>query len=288
MDAPAAATPGTTYAPYSGVRNPNTRSIISLAFLTALSLMLPPAGMLLVSAAGWDWRILIPAILPSLFLLAILAFTWISGMLEAKKTEEFLSSSRPKVRWTYTPEEWKRIIDAQWENEKDDWKLQLFGLTFIFWLVGSLVGIMGILDGSGDINPLAATAGGLIFGLALGIPIAVGSRLAVQWEYSHTNPQTAIGTEEIYYNNQYFKADGKGCLIYKAEVVKEGVTAKLVIETASSSLSERHGTQEWEIPIPAAMAGDIEAILLPRMRITKREEDETIEETQEAEGEQRL
>jgi hypothetical protein len=279
-------TPTAAYASTSGVRNPNTRSVLSLVFLTALSLMLPPVATLLVFSAGWDWWIIIPASMPPLFLLAIMAYTWISGMLEARRTENFLSSSRPIIRWTYGPDDWKRIMDAAWEDEKGDWKLQLFGLTFIFWLVGSLVAIMGVLDGTGDINPIAATAGGFLFGLSLGIPIALGSRLAMQWEYKHTNPMTALGTDEIYYNSQYFKADGRKSFIHKAAVVKEGKTAKLLIETASNiSFIERHGGQEWEIPIPDSMADDIGAILLPRMRITKREDD-VIEETQEAEEEQ--
>jgi hypothetical protein len=256
------------------VRNPYTSPLISLFFLTTLSLSLPAVGLFMVFYAGWEWWTLLPACLPFLLLVLAQAITWTSGMLEARKAENFLASSRPILRWTYSPAELKQIADAKWEDEKDDWKLQLFGLTFIFWLVGSLVGILGILDGSGDINPLAATAGGFIFGLALGIPIAAGSHLALRWEYMHTNPHAAIGTDELFYNSQYFKADGKGSFIHKAAVVKEGETAKIVIETASKqSFGKSHGGQEWEIPIPEAMAGDAEAILLPRIKIIKREED---------------
>jgi len=286
MDALDSRNTNLTYGTSSGVRNPNIRSVLSLVFLTAFSLMLPPAAMLLVFSAGWDWWIIIPASMPPLFLLAILAYTWVSGMLEARRMENFLSSSRPLVRWTYNRDEWKHIIDVQWDEEKNDWKFQLFGLTFIFWLVGSLVAIMGILDGSGDINPIAATTGGAIFGLSLGIPIALGTLIATRWEYQHTNPTTAIGADEVFHNNQYAKADGKVSFIRKAKVVKEGLSSKLLIDIyTSSSLGKSGGILEWELPIPAGMERDVESMLIPQMRITK-DEDDDLEETEEAEGEE--
>lgn len=281
MSATTADAIGLAHGDNHAVRNPYTGQLISLFFLTAFSLTLPAACIFLVVYAGWEWWTLLPAGLPFLLLSLALALTWASGWREALNAREFLASSRPILRWTYNPAEWKQITDARWEDEKDDWKLQLFGLAFIFWLVGSLVGILGMLDGSGDINPLAATAVGFIFGLALGIPIAAGSHLALRWGYHHTNPTAAVGAAELYYNNQYFKADGQKSHITKAAFVKEGATAKLVVGTYSTRTFQKSACGEWEIPIPEAMAADAEAILLPRIKITKKEED-TMEELGEA------
>ena len=253
------------------VRNPNLRGITAfwlLIWLFSIPLALSIALSILEKLEA---VFILLAAFPLAFVCMIQLIAILFGRMEAAKAREFLQSSRPILRWTYRTEDWNSIMDEQWADEKDDWKLQLFGLTFIFGLVGVLVGIMGMCEDT--LNPLVTTTAGVTFGIILGVVIATGNYIGARREYSHTNPAVAIGESEIFYNSQYFKADGRTSFIRTAEVKKDKKTELVIRTYGGSFLTSTQKGGEWIIPIPRELIADVEAVL-PRLKIVKEEDDE--------------
>jgi len=257
-------------------KNPYQRGIIALWFMLILLTLPILASAFMVLFKGWDfYTIPLSAILWIIFAMAQLAAI-ISGRMQASKANEFLNSSRHLVRWTYTPMEWNMILKEKWDEEKDDWKLQLFGMTFIFALVGVVVGILGMIDDT--INPIVSTAAGTFVGLVLGAVIALGNHLGALWEYKNSNPQVAIGVNEIFQNNQYFKADKRNW-IKKVSMQKEN-PPKLVFEIHANPLLSKPAEEEWFINIPENLAEEVEKTI-PRIQTKKQEDEEEWEEENE-------
>jgi hypothetical protein len=81
-----------------------------------------------LTLGGWEDLFIVPAIISGgltlLFGLIGLG-TWLYGFWQVHKIKEFLTSGRPLVQWTYTPEEWQELKEANWQEEQGDWQLQL-------------------------------------------------------------------------------------------------------------------------------------------------------------------
>ena len=115
-------------------------------------------GVVMVMRGIWSGGALILISMPFLLFCGIEVITWSMGQIVIRQIEAFLASDRPLLRWTYTSAEWQEIQERQWAEDKEDWKLQLGGLTFIFGLVGLLVGLMGM---GNSLNPFVTTPIGL-------------------------------------------------------------------------------------------------------------------------------
>jgi hypothetical protein len=185
---------------------------------------------------------------------------------------EFLSSDRALARWTYTPEEWREIREAQWRAVRGDWKMPLGCLPALFGMVGLLVGLLvGAEDGAAEafVGTAAGVASGALVGAVLGALVA-GANYRSAWRaYRQTMPaEVALAPTEIYYDGQYFKADG----LLRIEQVEfePGPPATLSIHAyAPRYRIERSG---WKIVVPPRLVRKVAAVI-PRIQASESAQD---------------
>jgi hypothetical protein len=244
------------------IRNPYQRAMYVMWGLIGLFLILVVVTTVMVMLDIWNSAILIViSILFSLFCL-VQFIVWLAGQIQVKRIENFLGSTRPLLRWTYTPEEWQAIKDEEWQEEKGDWKVQLGCLTFLFGLVGLLVGLMGVVEGE-EINPFVSTAIGIAFGGSIGAAVAGGNYLAAQNEYLHSDSpsEVVLAPTEIFCNGQYFKANGDYSHIESVKFIP-GSPSTLLIETYYYPWWLRDREEGvWAIVVPQRLHREVEAIL---------------------------
>jgi hypothetical protein len=222
---------------------------------------------------GWlaDWAYVLTFISGGLWALfsLVIIITWLVGRVTTRKLQEFVTSHRPLLRWTYDSEEWRQVKEVDWQENKGDWKTQLGCLTFIFGLVGLLTGgMIGFDEGL-----VEAVAGGVIgamvgamAGAIIGAVVAGGNYLATRRAYTQTDPgQVVLGSDEIFANGDYFRADGGQRRLLSANFDLEEPTT-LVIMTQAPNLRGRIIEQEWRIFIPNRLREEVEAVL-PRLHI---------------------
>ena len=127
------------------IRNPNQQSLVALGVMTGL-LLWPVLALLGIVVGGYaEIFLIIPTIvLAGLLILFAIAWavSWLAGKRRIRQIRAFLTSTRPLLRWTYTPEEWRELKEAGWQDTKGDWMTQLGCLTFLFGLIGLLIGAM--------------------------------------------------------------------------------------------------------------------------------------------------
>jgi hypothetical protein len=239
------------------IRNPYQSAQYVLWGLVGLFAIPVVIGVVMVMRGTWPGSVLILISMPFLLFCGIGVITWGMGQIVIRQIEAFLASDRPLLRWTYTPAEWQEIQDRRWAEDKEDWKLQLGGLTFIFGLVGLLVGLMGMGNG---LNPFVTTPIGLAFGLSVGVVVAGGSHLAARQAYLGDEPcQVVLAVGEFFYGGQYFRASGDRKRIESVEF-KRGHPSELVLNTYSWNI--RSSTEdEWDISVPPRLTDQVEAIL---------------------------
>jgi hypothetical protein len=246
-------------------RNPNGRALISLAGPTLLFVcaVLATGALWLILSLTWLLVVaLICAGMLAVFLLSML-ISWIGGMVKVRRIRDFLASDRPLVRWTYTPPEWRAIREAEWQEEKSDWQIQLGCLSALLGLAGLLAGaLIGLDEGL-----LEAVAGGLLGGIlgaavggAIGGAIAGSNYLAGRWEYAQHQPgQVALAQDEIYANGDYFRGNGRSSAVQHAEMLP-GSPPTLRIEILAPPRPRMSREQEWQVPVPARLRDDVERI----------------------------
>lgn len=259
------------------LRNPHSRAMNAMWFLIFFITLIFSGSILLVLFQDWTPAILlITGLLFFLFYL-IQILMWISGWLQAIKAKKFLDSMRPIIRWTYSQAEWHQIQVERWLEEKDDWKLQLFGVTFIFGITGVITSAAIYLD---DIPTMLVSSGICItLSFMLGLVISAGNHVAAKIENAHGNPAVAIGANEIFHDNQYFKANGRSKFIRSITFDKNLMELKIKTSDRSWWLKTPHN-EEWLIKVPEIMANDVERLLIPKVE-TSKEEDYGIEEIDE-------
>jgi hypothetical protein len=256
--------------------NPTPRlSSVSLTPLFGIWGLFFVATIMVVSLVllGWleDWAYVLAFISGGLWAIfsLVMVITWLVGRVTAGKLKEFVASSRPLLRWTHDLEEWRQVIEVDWQENKGYWKVQLGCLTFIFGLTGLLTGgMIGFDEGL-----VEAVAGGMIGALAgamvgatIGAVVAGGNYLATRRAYTQTDPgQVILGPDEIFANGDYFRADGDERRLLSANFDPDD-PATLVIMTQAPTLRGRLVEQEWRIFIPHRLHEEVEAVL-PRLRI---------------------
>jgi hypothetical protein len=233
--------------------NPNQRALITIGGLVGLAL-LAFALSLGLYAAG----IAIPALAwISLVFLAIFGLIWLTiwllGGLHVKRAAAFLASDRPIVRWTYTAAEWQQFKEVIWQEEREDWKVQLGCLTVLLAIAGLLTGAMigwedGVLQAVGN-GLIGAILGGLA-GFVLGTLVAGGNYWGARQAYRQAQPgQVALGPGEIYANNAYFRADGVKWFIRGVEIHRGNpTTLDFLLEFPPRPRMPLE--EQWAIPVP--------------------------------------
>jgi len=189
---------------------------------------------------------------------------WLLGVRQLRQIRAFLASERPLLRWDYTPEEWRTLKEAVWQEQQGDWRLQFGCLTFLFGLVGLLVGgMLGAEEGfseavSGGLSGLMLGATG---GAMLGAVVATGNYLAARSAYRQPEPDpVALAPHEIYANGAYFRGNGVHSYIQKAEL-QRGDPSVLRLELRMPPRPRMPDEEEWQIIVPPRMIEAVESAL---------------------------
>jgi hypothetical protein len=190
------------------------------------------------------------------------------GARKVKKIRGFLNSDRPLIRWTYSPEDWKRIKELDWNEQRQDWKLQWGCMSLLIAAAGGLTGAMlGLGEGFGLIlvNILLGLLVGAAIGLLLGAVVAGGNHLDSWLAYRKEEPaQVALGPGEIYTGFDYFHADGKFRFIKDYEL-NSGKENTLTITLIFPPRPRTPNEETWIIPVPDHLVEHIDRII-PELR----------------------
>ncbi|MBX0328327.1 hypothetical protein K2Z83_11635 [Oscillochloris sp. ZM17-4] len=144
-----------------------------------------------------------------LTLLLTLLLLWGLGRANARQGRAFLGSSRPLVRWAYTPEEWQQVRSFAYEQQQRD-RPPLGCLPPLFAAPGLLAGLMiGADTGLAEalVGALVGTLVGALVGGTLILPVRLINHLAATRALRADSPATvAIGAHELFYEQLYFDA----------------------------------------------------------------------------------
>ena len=241
-------------------------------------LLFPVLAMLGVVFSGYTdiWLIIPTIILTGLLILFGIAWVaaWVSGQWQLGRIRAFLTSNRPLLRWTYSPEEWQEIRDAAWQEQQGDWRVQLGCMTVIFGLIGLLIGgMIGLDEGLEEavLYGLAGGFGGLLLGGVLGGAVAAGNYLAVRSAYRRTEPAlVALAPHEIYANDQYFRGDGYSTYVKQARMLpaEPGIPHRLVLELKVPPKPRSPRDETWEVVVPSRLVKEVEDVI-PRLNENK-------------------
>ena len=251
----------------SGLRHPHRRALVPIAGLVGFSLLatLVIWGLSLADLANpaLAWVGFVFFVIYALILSAI----WLAGLIQTRRARAFLASDRPLVRWTYSQVEWVQMKESLWQEEKGDWKIQWGCLTFLFALVGLLTGIMlGWEDGFLEVlvNGFFGLVFGGLAGTTLGILVAGGNYLGARQSYRQTEPgQVALGVDEIYASDEYFKGDGQISYIQDVKI-QRGNPSTLEFLIVFPSRPRQPSEEGWRIPVPVKWVEQVEKIM-PRL-----------------------
>ncbi len=248
----------------SGLRNPYQRAIVTLAGLAGFSL-LAMLAILGLSSAGLanpalTWVGFVFFVILSLMWIII----WLLGLRKVRRAKAFLESDRPLVRWTYSAAEWQQYKKAVWQDESGDWKIQWGCLTLLLALAGLLTGIMLGLDGDFHeviVNGVIGLVLGGLAGGVIGALVAGGNYWGIRQAYLRSEPgQVALGVNEIYANDEYFKGNGESSYIREAKIHRGNPTTlefQLVVPPRPRMPSE----EQWLILVPSQWVERVEEIL---------------------------
>ncbi len=246
------------------LRNPHERAIVTVAGLAGLSLLVVLAAWGL-STAGLVAQALvwIGVVFFALLTLTLIA-VWMLGARQAGRARAFLEGERPLVRWTYTAGEWRQLKETLWAEEKGDWKLQWGCLALLLGAAGLLTGVMIGLD-EGGLAVVASGAVGLalggLAGAVIGGFVAGGNYFGARRAYRRAEPgMVALGVDEVYASDDYFRGDGDDSYI-RAAVVRPGRPATLELQLIQPPRPRMPREETWVIPLPEPVIGKVEAIL---------------------------
>lgn len=188
----------------------------------------------------------------------------ILGISQMRRAEAFLESERVLVSWTYSTAEWQQLKETLWQEEKDDWKVQFGCLTFLLALAGLLTGIMpGWEDGLPAViaHGLVGLLLGGLLGSMFGVLVAGSNYLSARKAYRNPEPGlVALGVNEIYASDDYFKGDGVNSYIREVKLNFGSLTTlefQLMVPPRPRMPSE----EQWIIPVPPQWVERVEEIL---------------------------
>jgi hypothetical protein len=249
--------------PGTRIAHPYREGVIVVALLCALFAVLTAvAGGLTLS--GWltgGWTIVLAFLLAWWLLLLVLIWAW--GMRKLWQMRAFLRSTRPLIRWWYTPEEWSAIQAAEEPEQRAGLLLAPGCLAVLFAIVGVLVGgMLGAETGTAE----AVLGGGLglfigaAIGGVLGGTIAGGNYLAYRWARQHDRQVcVALGATEILYRRMYFRSNGVTHFIEKVSLPDE-LPPVLLIEVWNPK-PRGASAETWSIPVPEPMLDPLREVL---------------------------
>ncbi len=248
------------------IKAPYTAALTTVKGLMTLPLLLIAGGAGLQMAGIFSWNRV--AYIMGGVALGILFLSWIilriRSAVTASRMKDFLSSTRVLVQWSYSPEEWKKMREAVWEEEKGDWRVQLGCLTVLFGIAGGLTGVMiGADEGFAE-----AVAGGLIGlpaglapGAVIGTVVSRINRIISRRAHADNVPaHVALGHQEILFNDSYFRGNGITRYIQNVRFGKGEQADELIVSLWWPQI-RTDPEKEWTIPIPDQMRQEVESVL---------------------------
>jgi hypothetical protein len=242
-------------------RNPYLHGLIPIFSLAGIALLVSLILTGFNSPAAWvAWAFFVALGLTSLI-------GWLLGVRQQRRAAAFLASERPLVRWVYSPAEWQQIKEKAWQEASNDWKLQWGCLTILLALAGLLTGGMigsedGFLPAIG-VALLGFWVGALSGGLIGGI-VAAGNYWAARKTYRDPEPgQVALGPDEIFASDDYFRGDGVNGYIRGIEIHR-GAPATLEFQLVFPPRVRRDPEETWSLLVPDRFVEKVEEFL-PRL-----------------------
>lgn len=246
------------------IRHPHQRAMITLAGFVGLALLVTLATWGLSAAGTIDSAIVWIGMIFFAFFGLLLVIIWILGIRQMRRAKAFLESERVLVSWTYSTAEWQQLKETLWQEEKGDWKVQFGCLAFLLGLAGLLTGIMlGWQDGLLAVltQGLVGLMVGGLAGSTLGVLVAGSNYWSAR--RAHGNPEpglVALGVNEIYASDDYFKGDGMNSYIREAKLVRDK-TVTLVLELVFPPRPRMPSEEQWSILVPSQWVERVEEVL---------------------------
>lgn len=246
------------------IRHPHRRALLPISGLTGLFLLTALAAWSIPISEGIKAPVLWVSFCASaLFGLSTLLI-WVLGLIQIRRTRAFLDSERVLARWTYSTGEWAQLKEALWQEEKGDWKIQLGCLTFLFSLVGLLTGILiGLDEGVSEavIYGFAGLAFGGLIGAGLGAIVAGSNYASARYAYADPEPGVvALGTQEIYFGDAYFRGNGGNRHIQEA-TLEHSPMPMLMLRLVFPPRPRMPSEEQWNIYVPEKWLDRVEEII---------------------------
>ena len=245
-------------------RNPHQRAIVTFAGLVGFSLLATLAIWGLSSAGVANPALIWIGFVFFVILSLMWIIIWLLGLRKVQRAKAFLESDRPLVRWTYSAAEWQQYKEAVRQDESGDWKTQWGCLTLLLALAGLLTGIMLGLEGDFQeviVDGVIGLVLGSLAGGVIGALVAGGNYWGSRQAYGRSEPgQVALGPNEIYANDDYFKGNGGSSYIREAKLHRGNPTTlefQLVVLPRPRMPSE----EQWLILVPSQWVKQVEEIL---------------------------
>jgi hypothetical protein len=250
------------------IAHPYREGLIVLGLLCGLFAVLAAVSGGL-ALAGWLTPVW--AVVAGVFVLCwalMLAAIWGWGMFKLRQMKDFVSSTRPLIRWCYTPDEWALIQEEQELAQREGLLLAPGCLAVLCAIVGVLVGSMLGFD-TGIAEALLGGGVGLLSGAAvgglLGATVAGGNYLAHRWAHQHDQQMcVALGATEMLYGHAYFRSNDVTHFIEKISLDVQEVPPYLVVELQNPKLLG-DDTESWAILVPQRVVASLKRVL-PEVR----------------------
>ncbi|NJP06249.1 MAG: hypothetical protein HC837_11805 [Chloroflexaceae bacterium] len=255
------------YQTETNIAHPYAEAIIVVGLFSGVFALVTAAlgGLVLAGwlLAGW----LFPALINLAFWVLMLITIWLWGLRKQAQIRAFLQSSRPLIRWWYTPEEWSQIKAEEAQEQREILTVAPGCLALLFGLVGLLVGAaIGAEDSLADalINGALGLAIGAALGGMLGATVAAGTYLASRWVQQYDRQLcVALGPTEVLYGRSYFRSNGLTCTIERVTLHDQELELELY------NPKPRGGSEEtWVIPVPERMLDPLQRVI-PQIRTGK-------------------
>ncbi len=248
----------------SRLKHPHQPALWNLAGLVGLALLVTLAIWGLSLAGYLETSILWIGLIFLAFFSLMFLIIWIMGVNQMHRGQAFLDSERVLVSWTYSTPEWQRLKETRWQEEKDDWKVQLGCLTVLFALAGLLTGILlGWEDGWLTViarGLVGLMLGGLIGGV-FGILVAGSNQWSAHQAYRNPEPGLiALGVNEIYASDDYFRGDGRVSYIREAKL-QPGENHILELQLVFPPRIRLPDEEQWNIPVPPQWVDRVQEVL---------------------------
>lgn len=244
--------------------DPYRRAWMAPLWLTLLALL----GTLVawgVSALGLTGYVFLAIAVGFLVLFGVMTLiVWVWGWTHIRRSNEFLASDRPLVRWKYSALEWERLKEAVWEEEGGDWKVQLGCLTVLFAIAGLLTGLLiGSDEGWGQaiLGGVIGLVSGGVIGAVIGAVVASSQHLMVRKAYAQAEPgEVALGRDEVYALGNYFKGNGTSSYVRRVTLHRDA-PVRLHIEIQLPPRVRGPVEAAWMVPVPPQMIEAVEEVL---------------------------